>query len=777
MSWVEAAGRWYLVLAAVTWAWSPAVSWLCRGLPDRGATLARPIAMLAAVYPAWLLASLELTPFSGSLVTVVVIVAAVLGWLLVIRRRQADRTWLRSLVLVEGASLLLFAAYIWLRGYTPRILGTEKPMDIAFLASSARAVSIPPPDPWFVGEPINYYYLGYLLHGAVGRVSGVAPEIAFNLALATIFSTTAVAAFGVAWNAVRPSLGPRLAAAGGLFAMVALALSGNLYAPWRLIRDPSGTVSAWWWDSVTGIGWRSSRIVCDGARVDNQCSFPATETINEFPFFSFLLGDLHPHLMALPFTVVAVGLAWNLARQVQARDASDADRGWLARVGISGAFAGSLYALNAWDLPAFLLIVAIGVWCGAGDSLSRAWRPLLLLGASAIVAWLPFLASYVPPTAGGALGLPPRIADLPVISSLIAAVGLHRGERTSIIEYLTIFGVPYIFGVTLVVFGAVRAWSASWRPTLLALLVVFTATIVPGVLLSAPVIPLCGIPLALAISQLRGSTEDRPRSFALLLFSIGWALSIGVEIVYIRDAFDDRMNTLFKFYYQTWTLFALATAVTVVLLWKAASAAAWPRALLAAATVATLLAGAVYPAIASSQWTDRFAAWQGLDGLAFAQETDPDETAAIRWLGQHAAPGDVVLEAAGCSYLPFDRLPFNRVSAFTGVPTVIGWGNNHQRQWRAGQPELLDQIGRREADVAEMFAHPDSPLFDTYGVTWLFLGEYESGDWQTECETAGPYDIPPLLEERDSALGRGVSRGKYPNLPADRRLVQACSRF
>ena len=287
--------------------------------------------MLAAVYPAWLLASFRVVPFSGSVVIAVVIVAAVLGWSLVIRRRQADRAWLRSLVLVEVASLLLFAAYVWLRGYTPQILGTEKPMDVAFLASSTRAVTIPPPDPWFAGEPINYYYLGYLLHGAVGRLSGVAPEIGFNLALATIFSTTAVAAFGVAWNAVRPWLGPRLAAAGGLFAVFAVAISGNLYAPWRLIQDPSGTVSAWWWDSVTGIGWRSSRIVCDGLRVDNRCPFPATETINEFPFFSFLLGDLHPHLMALPFTIVAVGLAWNLALRALAIQAAPVNvAGWRA---------------------------------------------------------------------------------------------------------------------------------------------------------------------------------------------------------------------------------------------------------------------------------------------------------------------------------------------------------------------------------------------------------------------------------------------------------------
>src|SRR5215211_2610770 len=446
----------------MTWAFFPAVSWLCRAVPERGATLARPIAMLAAVYPAWLLASLRVTTFGGSVVAAVLVVAAALGWPLLIKARQADRAWLRSLVLVETVSLLLFGTYVWLRGYTPQIVGTEKPMDIAFLASSTRGVTIPPPDPWFAGEPINYYYLGYLVHGTIGRLAGISPEIGFNLALATIFSTTAVAAFGVAWNAARPWLGTRLAAASALFAVFAVAISGNLYAPSRLIRDPSGTVSAWWWDSVTGIGWRSSRIVCDGVRVDNRCSFPATETINEFPFFSFLLGDLHPHLMALPYTIVAIGLALNVA--LRAFDAGGVgERGWMTRVAISGALVGSLYAINAWDLPTFLLLVAIGAWIGAGASLTRAWnlRPMLLLAASTVAAFLPFFATYVPPTSGVAPELPTLIARLPVVSSLIAAVGLHRGERTSVIEYLTVFGVPYAFGVALVVFSAARSWSSS----------------------------------------------------------------------------------------------------------------------------------------------------------------------------------------------------------------------------------------------------------------------------------------------------------------------------
>ena len=744
MSWVEAATRWYLVLAAITWAFAPGIRWLCHPLADRGSTIARPIAMLAALYPAWLLASLGIASFGAGIVVGVVVVAAALGWATFIWTQEGDRRWLRDLFLVELASLVLFAAYIWLRGYTPQILGTEKPMDVAFLASSTRTVSMPPPDPWFSGEPINYYYLGYLLHGTVGRLSQVSPETGFNLALATVFSMTAVSAFGVAWNVVRPWLDPRLATAAGFLALIVVTLSGNLYAPRRLLADAQATISASWWDGVSGIGWRSSRIVCDGPRLDNLCSSPATETINEFPFFSFLLGDLHPHVMALPYTLVAIGVAWNLTLACEKAEGATT-YSWLIRVAIGGSLVGSLYALNAWDFPTYLLLVAVSVWMGAGARIIRSWRPIFLLLASSIAAWLPFFTTYVAPTFVDPDQAPSLIARLPLVSRLASAVGLHLGERTSIAEYMTVFGAQYAFGVALVIAG-IRGWDPSRQELVRTLATASVATMIPGVVLSAPVIPLCGIPLVFAIAQLRGSRAIGPQWFTLVLLSFAWALSIGVEFVYVRDVFEDRMNTLFKFYYQTWTLYGLAAALTVAVLWASASTRhnRWQKPVLAIGTIAMLLAGAAYPTIASYQWTDRFQAWRGLDGMAYGEETNPDDAAAVRWLSDHAAPGDIVLEAAGCSYLPFERLPFNRVSAFTGVPSVIGWANNHQRQWRAGQPALLDEIEQRQADVIEMFRDPTSPLFDTYDVTWLFVGEYETGDWRSICATAGPYEIARL---------------------------------
>lgn len=736
MPWSEATVRWYAVLMVSTWAFAPLVRWLCKELSDRGTSIIRPVALLLAVYPGWLIASTGVAQFGAGVVIGTVVLAGLLGWILAWKRGAVDRSWIVNALLVEGASLFLFLIYVWLRGYTPEILGTEKPMEVAFLASSARTVEMPPPDPWFAGEPINYYYLGYLLHATIGRISGVAPQTGFNLALATIFSMTAVAAFGVSWNVVRPWLGGRASVVCGLLAVFAVTFAGNLYAPLRLMQNLGETLNAWWWDRGVGIGWRSSRIVCDGDRIGNLCLFPARETINEFPYFSFLLGDLHPHLMALPFTLVAIALSWSLARSREP-GIGPRDRSWYPRLVTTGVIVGSLYALNAWDFPTFMAIVTIGAIASARNRIQAVVR-VGILGLSALVAWSPFFLTYAPPTSSSLSGVPGWAAKLPIVPSLLSGFAFHAGERTSVLEYLTMFGAPYAFGVALVFSGLWRDSPIERQSSVRLAILTAVGIGIPGILLNAPVLPLCGIPLAIAIGQLQRSPSPSPRAFALVAFSCAWLLSIGVEIVFLRDAFGDRMNTLFKFYYQTWTLYGVAMAVAIGLFWQATIRNSWPRIALAAATTAMLLAGLAYPTVATYQWTDRLQSWTGLDGLAYGAATDPDDVAAMRWLMAAAYPNDVVLEAAGCSYRPSGRLPFNRVSAFTGIPTVIGW-DGHERQWRAGQPELIDDIEQRQADVRSMFADPSSPLFTDYNVTWLFFGAYETGDWRAECDlTGGP---------------------------------------
>lgn len=731
MSAFEPAARWYLVLAACTWAFAPVVRWLCPALFDRGATIARPFALLGLVYPAWLLASLGLLPFGAAPLVITLVVVAVLGWGRWLRQPARDLAWVRTLAWTELASLVLFAIYVWFRGFTPDILNTEKPMDVALLASSARTVVMPPPDPWFAGQPINYYYLGYLLHGAVARLAGVPASVAFNLALATIFSMTAVASFGVAWNVARPAFGKLAAAGAGGLALFGVVLAGNLYAPLRLAQDPQAVWNAWWWDSE-GIGWRASRIVCDGIREGFRCPPPAVETINEFPAFSFILGDLHPHLMALPFAVTVVALAWNIFASPAGSLSSAA---WMGRLALSAAVAGALYALNAWDLPTYAGLILLAALLVSDPALASRLRAVAIVVVAAVLPWLPFFATYRPPLVPLSEIDPAWLTQIPVLSRVLGLVAPYVGVRTSAAEYLTMFGVPYLVGVVFVLSGV--GWANARRTFTRPVIIALVSLAMIAVAFAAPVALLCGYPLVLALQQLCRNHEAQPRTFALAMVSAAWLLSLVVEFVFIRDLFGNRMNTLFKFYYQAWTLAALGAAVGLVVLATAYRRSIPARWALRVGTAALLVLGLAYPVVASRQWADGFATWQGLDGVAYGQ---PDEVAAIRFLNSHAGPGDVVLEAAGCSYYPLSRFPYSRVAAFSGVPTVIGW-DNHERQWRSGQPDLTAQIPLRAEDVRTMYADPASPLYARYGVDWVFIGQYETSSAGPECPIAGPYDI------------------------------------
>lgn len=733
---VEAVLRWVAVVLALAVAFAPLAWWLCRALPSRGAGVVVPLALLVAVWPGWFASAGFGLPFAGWVPWATAVVGGGLGWALLVRRDGIERRWLDALAVAGGCWLALFLAAAWVRGFTPDLTGTEKPMDAAFLSAGAIAAQMPPADPWFAGEPINYYYLGYVLFGTVARMAGVPPTTAFNLAIPTLFAATFVAAAFFGWDAVRPWLTRRLALVASVAAGFGLAVAGNLYAPLAILRNGAATIDAWWWDTAVGIGWRSSRIVCDGPRIDGNCAFPAVETINEFPFFSFLLADLHPHVMALPLTVLVLTLA--LAR-FAAGPVSGTRWGWTWPVA-AGAIAWALYAANSWDFPTVFMALLGATWLANRAAPTNALREGALMVVAALVAWFPFWMAFDPPTGGTIAALPAWLAGIPILPRVLATFGLHGGERTSLGEFATIFGVPLLLAGWLLASGVARVCDdgdderqplPSWLVGTVAGLAVL------AVLLRGPVLLIAGGYAVVGIWLLATGRLDRPRTAATSLVVIASTLCAGVELVYIRDVFDNRMNTLFKIYYQAWTLYALAGAIAFALLWGAARGRAI-RTGLAFATGLAAIAGLAYPVVATRQWTAGFADWRGLDGIAFAAGAYPDEHAAILWLRENAHPGDVVLEAAGCSYQPNGDLPFNRVSAYTGVPTVIGWAN-HERQWRGGQPRLLDEIAPRQADVARIYAGPNGPLTAQYGIDWLYVGRYEAGDWRRTCDVAGPY--------------------------------------
>jgi YYY domain-containing protein len=794
---VTAAGDWWATLGNSFWAPLWWFIWLevltiallvliarpLRRLPDAGFSLARVLGLVLVSYAAWLLGSFKLAPFSPLTLQLTALTltasAALVGW----RQRAALRelwlerrtAWLRLELIWIGFVLL----GLLLRWFNPDLWhparGGEKPMDLALLNAVLRAGSFPPADPWHAGGYVNYYYFGFVLVGALVQLSGVAPAVGYNLAVATFFGLTAAAAAGLVFNLLAPR---RTAAGGRLWAASAAAglapalvlLSGNLAQPLMLLS-----------------GYAQEQI----ARGRNEWAFwDATRliagTVNEFPFFSFLFGDLHAHLLVMPLGLTLLALALTIRRLPFA---------WLPWI-LSTLLLGVIRATNSWDYPTygalFTLIAATAIsegqrarglrWAAAGVSATAAGLPLLLSN----VAILPFLQHFASSSDGATLWLGPG-------NSLLEQ--LFRAERTTTQQLVAMHGLWLAATAAVVLFDSLRSLrrlsgpGALPRDLWLPLLLRHTA----GWLLFAAVcwwnLPAL-LPLAVLLSVvlsrlLDGAPGTTARRLSLLLFSAALGLLLLVELVTIRGDVG-RMNTVFKFGLQSWIWFAIGTAAALpgmAVLLRRLPAQLQTAGLATAGLLAALLL--TYPLTATpARWADRWnaAAPTGLDGQAYmawitaerngAEFALNDDLAGIEWLRRNARGTPVIVEAHAPSYQWAGR-----ISAATGLPTLLGW-EWHQIQQRSAVG-AEPAIRNRQRVIAEIYggAAAEQVLqhLQDYDVRYVYLGAYEQvrypAAWALFEEMSAAGTLQPVLRYGQVRIYEVVQRGTPTMLTDDRPLV------
>jgi YYY domain-containing protein len=226
-------------------------------------------------------------------------------------------------------------------------------------------------------------------------------------------------------------------------------------------------------------------------------------------------------------------------------------------------------------------------------------------------------------------------------------------------------------------------------------------------------------------SQLTNPPSIQPTSqlvlnFILIMLLIGLGLPLAVEFIYLRDNFGIRMNTIFKFYFQAWVLLALVSAFAVYFVAKnLRGAAVW---LWQITMVLLVAAGLIYPTLAIANKTDYFQNEPTLNGIAWIAGYRPGDYAGIEWLRANAPDDAVILEAPGASYAAYQYT--GRVSALTGLPTLLGWGG-HQSQWRGN----YDEPARREPDIETLFNTSDlgqaQALLDKYNISYVYIGPLE----------------------------------------------------
>lgn len=740
MEWFGVTLHWYLATVVVTGAFAPAALLLFAHTRNAGASVARPLASLLLIWPAWYLASFSsgLVPFAPITLWLTVLIGAAIAWSLALRKGVVTREALRRIVVAEAGFLLCFAIFIWFHGYGPAIWDQEKPSDLMMLSSVMRAEHMPPQDAWLSGETTNYYYIGYVIWAGIAKLAGTNPAETYNLALATTFGMTVVEIIGVAGNMLGSMVRARTAAIVGGLAATFVVLLGNPWAAVHVWRHPllqwhattiPGPANAF----VKGVGWMATRIIFDNSPHD---------PITEFPFFTFILSDLHPHLLAFPDTVMALAIAWMLLHLDQASRRVALWR-MLPSVAITGGVIGGLYAMNSWDFPTYLLIsviaLSVGLW-------TRAWYHRLITVAvfvgAALVCWLPFYLHFTSPTRPADNVLAKATESIPVLGGVVGAIAVFHADRTSIPEYLSMFGFMYVIALTFVV---AETWRRRTRPrhrlaqvlTLLAMLLF----LIGAILLPAPLLVAVGWPLLVIGYLLHQEHRLTTTNVVLGLFGIAFTLTLGLEFVYLRDFFDTRMNSVFKIYFQIWLLMGIGSAVAVALLWSSMRQERIGRWVLPIGMVVILLGGLTYPVVASKQWLDWRSperAWVGIDGLAYLNTTGQSaEYDALDWLWQNGHADDVMLAAGGCEWSAM----IGRPAAASGIPTILGW-SGHEEQWHLNPDDERANRTQRASDITSLYQRLPPDLLTRYGVTLIYIGatEMRGGDKAPRADCApGPF--------------------------------------
>jgi len=325
---------WWLVASLLGLLAFPLTYRIFHRLPDRGWAFARPLGLLAASYVLWLGASVDLIPNNlGGAVGGVLVLGSLSYWAARGKRKEITN-WIkdnrRTLIGMEVLFGVSYLVWAFVRANNPEIQFTEKPMELAFLNGILRSDSFPPLDPWLSGYGISYYYFGYVIIALITQLTGSSAAVSFNLANALWFAMVAVASYSILYNLLtargkKPHLLVPLLAP--LFVLVTGNLEGILdvlhsrHLFWQQLPNGEMQSSFWQWLDIKDLSeppiseprwipdrhlwwWRASRVVRDvnlaGADI---------EVIDEFPFFSFLLADNHPHLLSIPYALMSVAFA------------------------------------------------------------------------------------------------------------------------------------------------------------------------------------------------------------------------------------------------------------------------------------------------------------------------------------------------------------------------------------------------------------------------------------------------------------------------------------
>ena len=681
---------WYLLALVLGAAAMPLTGRLFRRFQDRGWMFSKVTAIAVSGFLTWFLVAVKIIKFTTMTCIVVTLVCAAASLILYCREQKAGFECIpfAHLDLVYAEELLFFAAFLlwtYFAGFHPAAYGTEKFMDYGFMEAMMRSKTLPTTDLWYSQGKINYYYGGQYFAVFLTKLSGAKVELTYNLMRTFVAGLAFAMSFSLVHQMVTDRLGKTgsrwkktLPSVTGILAGISVSIAGNMhYVVYGqiipFIRKLKGEeVSSYWFPDAT-------RYIGFNPDVEDK-------TIHEFPCYSFVLGDLHAHVVDIMFVLLLLGLLYAWMKKVRTTELSGESMSrrkfWkkqllMPQLLATGALLGMFHWTNYWDFVIYFVVT-----CGAALFMN-------IIGQKGKIRW---------------------------------ALGVTAAQAAEILILATVIILPFTlqFDTSNMVQGIALAQHHSLPHQLLVLWGL------PGILTILFVV-------SLLIEKLRGAEQKSlyhlltsirlPDLFAVLMGLCAIGLVLIPELVYVRDIYENgnaRANTMFKLTYQAYIMFGMTMIYAIFRLLVIGK----NKILKVLAFIGLFFFVWICGYFGNSvhSWFGEVwkpSQYKGLNATTFLETDFPEDVNGIRWLKENISDAPVVLEANGDSYSEYER-----VSAMTGLPTIMGW-YVHEWLWRGNLSDLNAKI----EEIQEIYTSTDETrvkeLLEEYNVSYIFVGSCE----------------------------------------------------
>lgn len=702
---------------------------------DEGYILAKAVGMSVVTYIVYLLGTAQLVPFTT--VTIVLAMAGVFflgigmhvfsvkirfGQLHVLKRPpDARRIPWDAIVFEELLFFTLLLFWSWVKAHEPSIHSLEKFMDFGFTQAVLNSTYFPAPDMWYAGGTINYYYFGHTVMAVLTKFSGIELNYTYNLMLATLFALCATMSFGIAVQVtrigflfrqgkafIREHLGARIVfweLMAGLLTAYLVTLAGNLQTVYAFTKGYTGENPPAFWTLFWSTGEFWSKLPEGIAKYwyANATRF-IPFTIHEFPSYSFVVSDIHGHVLSIPFVLLAFAVLLTLFVLMRAVEHSQKLTRYIGTLVFYGFLVSISFMTNALDGPIYggLFFFMLLVSWGVGKSSAARVREMVFSGIAVVVSAaltsVPFLLNFKSFVSGVGVNCPPAFLENRQFGMIIFET-VDKCQHSPLWMLLLLWGFFLYCGVWFI-----------WRN----------------------------------VRVTRGSAGPfELDKFFLYVFVYCLLLISFAEFFYFKDIYPAhfRSNTMFKLGYQAFMMLGILSGYTIIHVLTRAGRRII-RAVFFIGLLPLLVLVCIYPYFSVNSYFGNLKEYKGLNGFAWLSEQYPDDAAAIRWLHEQVKNNaivrgntpetqlPVIVEADGESYTDYARF-----SAFTGLPTIIGWPV-HEWLWRG----TYDIVAPRREEVRQIYESGNDAemmkILLKYRVQYIIVGTLERQKFERIDELA-----------------------------------------